>query len=47
MNENDIGKIIVHTAIQLRQEVGPGLLESVYEALLAHRLQKAGLRVEQ
>lgn len=46
MNENDIGKIIVHTAIQLHKEVGPGLLESVYEALLAHRLQKAGLRVE-
>lgn len=46
MNENEIGKIIVHTAVRLHMELGPGLLESVYEALLAHRLKEAGLHVE-
>jgi len=45
MNENEIGTIIVDTAVQLHMALGPGLLESVYEVLLAHRLQKAGLKV--
>lgn len=45
MNENEIGRIVVDTAIQLHRELGPGLLESVYEVLLAHRLQQAGLKV--
>lgn len=45
MNENQIGTIIVEEAVRLHQELGPGLLESVYEALLAHRLQRRGLRV--
>lgn len=46
MNENEIGKIIVDTAVHLHMDLGPGLLESVYEVLLAHRLQRAGLKVE-
>lgn len=46
MNENEIGKIIVDTAVQLHMALGPGLLESVYEVLLAHRLEKAGLKVK-
>lgn len=45
MNENEIGKIIVDSAVCLHMELGPGLLESVYETLLVHRLEKAGLRV--
>jgi len=45
MNENEIGTIIVDTAVRLHMALGPGLLESVYEVLLAHRLQKAGLKV--
>ena len=45
MNENEIGTIIVDTAVQLHMAIGPGLLESVYEILFAHRLQKAGLKV--
>ena len=45
MHENEIGKIIVDNAVRLHMELGPGLLESVYEALLAHRLEKAGLHV--
>jgi GxxExxY protein len=46
MTENEIGKIIVDCAVQLHKELGPGLLESVYEVLLAHELQQRGLRVE-
>jgi GxxExxY protein len=46
MTENEIGKIIVDCAVRLHKELGPGLLESVYEVLLAHELQQQGLKVE-
>ena len=46
MNENEIGKIIVDCAVTLHKELGPGLLESVYEVILAHELEKCGLVVE-
>lgn len=46
MNENEIGDIIVANAIRLHQELGPGLLESVYEAILAKLLKDQGLDVE-
>jgi len=46
MNENEIGKIIVNTAVTLHRELGPGLLESVYEIILAHELEKCGFTVE-
>lgn len=46
MNENDIGKIIVDCAVRLHRSLGPGLLETVYEVLLAHELRKAGLAVK-
>jgi len=46
MNENEIGKIIVNSAVTLHKELGPGLLEYVYEVILAHELQKCGLAVE-
>ncbi len=46
MTENEIGKIVVDCAVRLHMELGPGLLESVYEVLLAHMLEKAGLKVE-
>ncbi len=45
MNENDIGSIIVDQAVHLHKELGPGLLESVYEILLAYRLRQTGLKV--
>ena len=45
MTENEIGKIIVDKAIQLHREMGPGLLESVYEVVLAHELELCGLEV--
>jgi len=46
MTENEIGNIVVECAVRLHRELGPGLLESVYEVLLTHMLQEAGLRVE-
>ena len=45
MTENEIGKIIVDCAIQLHRTTGPGLLESVYEVLLAYDLDLRGLDV--
>ncbi len=46
MHENEIGRIVVDSAVHLHRELGPGLLELVYEVLLAHQLHKAGLHVE-
>ncbi len=47
MDENEISRIIVTTAIELHKELGPGLLESVYENTLAYDLREEGLIVEQ
>lgn len=44
--ENEIGTLIVDCAVHLHQELGPGLLETVYETTLKHRLEKRGLTVE-
>jgi len=46
MTENQIGTICVDAAIKVHRELGPGLLESVYEIVLAHELQQRGLKVE-
>lgn len=46
MNENEIATIILDAAFKIHTKLGPGLLESVYEVILAHELRKAGLQVE-
>ena len=46
MTENEIGKIVVDAAIKVHRTLGPGLLESVYEAVLARELNLRGLKVE-
>lgn len=38
--------IVVHEAVTLHRELGPGLLESVYEVTLADALSRHGLRVQ-
>ncbi len=43
--EEEIGKMIVHSAFQVHKALGPGLLERVYEICLAHELTKLGLNV--
>ncbi len=45
MTENDIAKEIVDAAFKVHTVLGPGLLESVYEAVLAYELEKRGMRV--
>ena len=46
MTENEIGKVIVDSAIAVHRELGPGLLETVYEVVLAYELGQRGLGVE-
>jgi GxxExxY protein len=46
MTENEIGKVVVDSAVAVHRELGVGLLETVYELILAHELQQRGLRVE-
>jgi len=46
MNENEISKIIVNTCYNLHVELGPGLLESVYEEILYYELINHGLKVD-
>ncbi|MCX6982628.1 MAG: GxxExxY protein [Verrucomicrobia bacterium] len=46
MNENQIATIVVNAAFTVHTKLGPGLLESVYEIVLAHELRKQGVRVE-
>jgi len=47
MNENEISKVIVESAIEVHRELGgPGLLESVYEEAMVDELQSRGMSVE-
>lgn len=46
MTENEISAIIVDACYQIHTGMGPGLLESVYEAILACELQQRGLQVQ-
>ena len=46
MNENEIGDIIIETAVNLHRNLGSGLLESVYEVILMKLLAKKGLSVQ-
>jgi len=45
-NLDDITGAIVDAAMKIHVDLGPGLLESVYEAVLARALENRGLRVE-
>ena len=44
--ENEISGDIVDAAIKLHQRLGPGLLESAYEMILAAELSRRGHKVE-
>ncbi len=41
-----IAKVIVNSAFKVHKELGPGLLEKVYEACLAYEISKAGFDVK-
>lgn len=46
MSENEISRRIVNAAYQIHTQLGPGLLESVYEKILFFELRRQGLTVE-
>lgn len=46
MDENEIGKEIIDAAIAVHRELGPGLLETVYEVVLLDEFRKRALRAE-
>jgi hypothetical protein len=45
MGENAVAQQIVDAAFRVHTTLGPGLLESVYEAALSYELEKRGLRI--
>ena len=47
LTENEISRQIVDAANKIHTTLGPGLLESVYEALMVYELRKRGLQVNQ
>ena len=47
MDENEIGTRVIGCAIEVHRELGPGLLESVYQKALAIELVGSGLKIEQ
>jgi GxxExxY protein len=46
MNENEIAKIIVDTAFKIHTRLGPGLLESAYQAIMVYELRNRGLHID-
>ena len=46
MTENELAKIVVDACYHIHTGLGPGLLESVYEAVLTKELEKRGLRIQ-
>lgn len=46
MTENEISKVVVDAALKVHRALGPGLLESVYEVVLAHELRSRGIHVQ-
>ena len=46
LSENELSKIILDAAFRVHTKTGPGLLETIYEVILAYELRKQGLRVE-
>lgn len=46
MTENEISKTVVDVSYKIHTKLGPGLLKSVYEAILYYELSKRGLHVE-
>lgn len=46
MTIEELASIAIDSGLRVHRELGPGLLESAYEKVLAHRLQQLGLAVE-
>lgn len=46
MTENEAARIVVDVAFHIHKQLGPGLLESVYEAIMIIELRKRGIHVD-
>jgi GxxExxY protein len=46
LKENEVARVIVDVAYRIHRQLGPGLLESVYQAVMEYELRKLGLRVQ-
>ncbi len=46
MRVDDITRHVIGAAMKVHNRLGPGLLESAYEACLAYELEKSGFRVQ-
>jgi len=46
MTDDELGTHLISCALRVHSELGPGLLESVYEVCLVHELKKAGIHAE-
>ena len=46
MSENELSQSIITTAIGIHRQLGPGLLESVYEEIMHYELKSKGLQVQ-
>jgi GxxExxY protein len=46
MSPHEISHAIIKCALKVHSALGPGLLESTYEACLAHELRTAGFNIE-
>lgn len=47
MTYDELSEVIIGAAIDVHRELGPGLLESIYETCLVHELREIGLPVSQ
>jgi len=45
MTENELSKVIIGAAIEVHRELGPGLLEDMYEEALCFELRQQGIKV--
>ena len=46
MTENELSNKVIGEAIKVHSQLGPGLLESVYEECLSYKLIKSGIYIE-
>ncbi|MBA4383903.1 MAG: GxxExxY protein [Anaerolinea sp.] len=46
MIENEITKIVIDSAYKIHTRIGPGLLESAYQAIIVYELKNRGLHVD-
>ena len=47
LKHDELSELIIKSAIEVHRELGPGLLESIYEMCLAHELRERGISVLQ